>query len=119
MTIGISDVTPSADLSVINRAQIDTAYTDYTNYLSQFKRGQLEAKPGMSKEETLESLLNTTLSKVREKVGDNCTKHLDRYNKPLIMSLCGSKGNPVNLSQMIGCVGQQTVGGKRITYGFT
>ena len=45
--------------------------------------------------------------------------HLDRYNKPLIMSLCGSKGNPVNLSQMIGCVGQQTVGGKRITYGFT
>jgi DNA-directed RNA polymerase III subunit RPC1 len=34
------------------------------------------------------------------------------------MSLCGSKGNPVNLSQMIGCVGQQTVGGKRIAYGF-
>ncbi len=35
------------------------------------------------------------------------------------MALCGSKGNAVNLSQMIGCVGQQTVGGKRITYGFT
>lgn len=34
------------------------------------------------------------------------------------MSLCGSKGNPLNLSQMIGCVGQQTVGGKRIAYGF-
>ena len=44
---------------------------------------------------------------------------MDRYNKPLIMALCGSKGNAVNLSQMIGCVGQQTVGGKRITYGFT
>ena len=44
---------------------------------------------------------------------------MDRYNKPLIMALCGSKGSPVNLSQMIGCVGQQTVGGKRITYGFT
>lgn len=60
-----------------------------------------------------------TLSKVRETVGDNCLRHLDRHNKPLIMALCGSKGNPVNLSQMIGCVGQQTVGGKRITYGFT
>lgn len=35
------------------------------------------------------------------------------------MALCGSKGNAVNLSQMIGCVGQQTVGGKRIAYGFT
>lgn len=35
------------------------------------------------------------------------------------MALCGSKGSSVNLSQMIGCVGQQTVGGKRIKYGFT
>ena len=68
---------------------------------------------------TLESYLNSTLSKVRETVGDNCISYLDRDNKPLIMALCGSKGSSVNLSQMIGCVGQQTVGGKRITYGFT
>lgn len=73
----------------------------------------------MSQTETLESYLNHTLSKVRETVGDNCISHLDRYNKPLIMALCGSKGSSVNLSQMIGCVGQQTVGGKRIKYGFT
>lgn len=73
----------------------------------------------MSTMETLESLLNNTLSKVRETVGDNCISQLDRFNKPLIMALCGSKGNAVNLSQMIGCVGQQTVGGKRIVYGFT
>ena len=72
----------------------------------------------MSLEQSLESAVNTNLSGVREKVGTNCINHLDRYNKPLIMSLCGSKGNPVNLSQMIGCVGQQTVGGKRIAYGF-
>lgn len=38
---------------------------------------------------------------------------------PLIMSVCGAKGSPINLSQMIGCVGQQTVGGKRIQNGFT
>lgn len=72
----------------------------------------------MSLEQSLESAINMNLSGVRDKVGTNCTNHLDRYNKPLIMSLCGSKGNPVNLSQMIGCVGQQTVGGKRIAYGF-
>lgn len=75
-------------------------------------------KPGMSAAQSLESYLNQSLSKVRETIGENCIKNLDRYNKPLIMSLCGSKGNPVNLSQMIGCVGQQTVGGKRIAYGF-
>jgi DNA-directed RNA polymerase III subunit RPC1 len=87
--------------------------------MQDFRKGHLESKPGMTIKETLESLLNSTLSKVRETVGDNCISHLDRYNKPLIMALCGSKGSPVNLSQMIGCVGQQTVGGKRIQYGFT
>jgi DNA-directed RNA polymerase II subunit RPB1 len=31
----------------------------------------------------------------------------------------GSKGKEINISQMIVCVGQQNVDGKRITYGFT
>jgi DNA-directed RNA polymerase II subunit RPB1 len=30
----------------------------------------------------------------------------------------GSKGNPINISQMIACLGQQNIDGKRITYGF-
>ena len=29
------------------------------------------------------------------------------------MFLCGSKGSSINLSQMISCVGQQAVSGKR------
>ncbi len=34
------------------------------------------------------------------------------------MAECGSKGSPLNISQMIACVGQQSVGGKRIQNGF-
>ena len=30
----------------------------------------------------------------------------------------GSKGNPINITQMISCLGQQNVDGKRIPYGF-
>lgn len=37
---------------------------------------------------------------------------------PRIMAECGSKGSPLNISQMIACVGQQSVGGKRIQNGF-
>ena len=29
------------------------------------------------------------------------------HNSPLIMSQCGSKGSPVNIAQMVACVGQQ------------
>ena len=31
----------------------------------------------------------------------------------------GSKGSEINISQMISCLGQQTVDGKRIPYGFS
>jgi DNA-directed RNA polymerase III subunit RPC1 len=35
-------------------------------------------------------------------------------NAPHIMASCGSKGSPLNISQMVSCVGQQAVGGMRI-----
>ena len=31
----------------------------------------------------------------------------------------GSKGNAINIAQMVSCLGQQNVDGKRIPYGFT
>ncbi len=34
------------------------------------------------------------------------------------MVSAGSKGTNINISQMMGCVGQQNVEGKRITFGF-
>jgi DNA-directed RNA polymerase III subunit RPC1 len=34
------------------------------------------------------------------------------------MATCGSKGSSINISQMIACVGQQSVGGRRMPNGF-
>lgn len=47
-----------------------------------------------------------------------CMKELHWRNSPLIMSQCGSKGSAINISQMIACVGQQSVGGRRAPNGF-
>lgn len=44
--------------------------------------------------------------------------NLQWRNSPLIMSQCGSKGSPINISQMVACVGQQSVGGRRAPNGF-
>lgn len=38
------------------------------------------------------------------------------HNSPLIMTLCGSKGSKINISQMVACVGQQAVSGKGHNY---
>jgi DNA-directed RNA polymerase III subunit RPC1 len=53
MTIGISDVTPSADLLQINKGVIEKSYKEYDNYMTDFKKGILESKPGMTVKETL------------------------------------------------------------------
>ena len=39
-------------------------------------------------------------------------------NRFVIMVNAGSKGSDLNISQMISCLGQQNVDGKRIPYGF-
>ena len=40
------------------------------------------------------------------------------HNDPRIRAECGLKGSPLNISQMVACVGQQSVGGKRAPEGF-
>lgn len=44
---------------------MQTAYVEYDKYMQDYRKGVLESKLGMSVKETLESLLNSTLSKVR------------------------------------------------------
>ena len=119
MTIGVTDVAPSADLIASNEALIDKAYKLCDEKIDSYKAGTLQPMAGCTAEQTLENVLNGLLSNVRDQVGGVCRKRLPSYNPPLIMAVCGSKGSNINLSQMIACVGQQTTGGQRIPYGFT
>lgn len=50
--------------------------------------------------------------------GRVCMETLHWHNSPLIMSQCGSKGSPINIAQMVACVGQQSVSGRRCFNGF-
>nr|CAI5868810.1 unnamed protein product [Callosobruchus analis] len=45
-------------------------------------------------------------------------KSLTEYNNLKAMVVSGSKGSNINISQVIACVGQQNVEGKRIPFGF-
>ena len=68
--------------------------------------------------ETLESLILGELSSIRDKAGKASLVALHKSNAPLTMALCGSKGSFINISQMVACVGQQAINGKRIPNGF-
>ena len=53
------------------------------------------------------------------KAGKIGLKSLSVENRMINMVKAGSKGNSINVGQMIACVGQQAVDGKRVPYGFT
>ncbi|KAJ2926883.1 hypothetical protein H1R20_g10219, partial [Candolleomyces eurysporus] len=86
---------------------IDDAYND-----------RLKTKPGMTLRESFESEVETTLNKARDTSGQYAQKHLKEDNNVKQMVVAGSKGSFINISQMSVCVGQQSVEGKRIPFGF-
>src|SRR5699024_5303292 len=58
------------------------------------------------------------LSRAREEAGALCVKELGGKNAAVLMQACGSKGSLMNVSQMVGSVGQQIVAGQRIALDF-
>ena len=65
-----------------------------------------------------ETNVNNILNKATELSGKEGRKSLSKDNRFLMIVESGSKGNLVNISQMISCLGQTNVDGKRISYGF-
>ncbi|KAI5116058.1 hypothetical protein M0805_002844 [Coniferiporia weirii] len=117
-SLGINDVIPGPALSANKDKLVEAAYDTCIDLIAQAKKGKLENKPGCNQEQTLEAMISGVLSKVRDTVGDTCMKELSRHNAPLIMATCGSKGSAINVCQMVACVGQQIIAGKRVPDGF-
>jgi DNA-directed RNA polymerase III subunit RPC1 len=111
-------VTPSKSLLKMKHDLVQTGYDKCNEYIKQLDTGELPSTAGQSEEETLESLILKELSAIRDKAGKASLTALHKSNAPLVMALCGSKGSFINISQMIACVGQQAVNGKRVPNGF-
>ena len=65
-----------------------------------------------------EQQVNNILNKARDESGKIARDSLSKDNRFLMIVKSGSKGNMLNISQMIAGLGQQNVDGKRIPYGF-
>eukprot|EP00252_Welwitschia_mirabilis_P019861 TRINITY_DN4707_c0_g1_i3.p1 TRINITY_DN4707_c0_g1~~TRINITY_DN4707_c0_g1_i3.p1 ORF type:complete len:1280 (+),score=267.36 TRINITY_DN4707_c0_g1_i3:562-4401(+) len=117
-SIGIDDVQPGARLSSQKEERIKEGYSKCGMHIDLYNKGKLSLQPGCNAAQTLEAEITGELNKIREIAGSVCLKELHWRNSPLIMSQCGSKGSPINISQMIACVGQQSVGGRRAPNGF-
>ena len=68
--------------------------------------------------ESLESEVNAELNKARDNTGRHAEKSSKNDNNVKQMVIAGSKGLFINISQTSACVGQQSIEGKHIPFGF-
>ncbi len=122
MFIGFSFGIDDEDLSRTEYGQIrdllDEAEQDVEKRIRIYNNGQLEPMPGRTAEETLEMQIMQVLGKARDKTGDIAGSHLGLGNSAVVMAVSGARGSMLNLTQMAGCIGQQSVRGERIVRGY-
>ncbi|KAF8072459.1 NRPB1 [Scenedesmus sp. PABB004] len=118
MSIGIGDTVADAATGAKIGSIIDTAKEDVKRIIEAYQTGKLEGMPGRTLMEAFEQKVNGVLNKARDDAGKTAQNSLDWSNNIIKMVTSGSKGSFINISQMMACVGQQNVEGKRIPFGF-
>ncbi|KAJ2501612.1 DNA-directed RNA polymerase II core subunit rpo21 [Coemansia sp. RSA 1972] len=117
-SVGIGD-TIIDDQTTVNMGIItNECYARVDASIEKAQSDQLECQPGMTIKESFEYEVNNALNQARDKAGKQVLERLKEFNNVRQMSLAGSKGTDINISQMSACVGQQNVEGKRIPFGF-
>ena len=117
-SVGISDLiadepTNNKIIDIIRSKKIEVA-----NLIDETHVGIFKNKTGKSNLEYFESQVNNILNKASMEAGNAGINSLDKENRFVSIVTSGSKGNNLNISQMISCLGQQNVDGKRIPYGY-
>ena len=117
-SIGIGDTIP--DRETIKRIEeaVNKQKADVAEITREATESVLDTLPGMNVRETFESRVSKALNKARDDAGTETEKSLKDINNAIQMARSGSKGSTINISQMTAVVGQQSVEGKRIPFGF-
>lgn len=117
-SIGIDDVKPGDQLNRSKKDKLDEGYGKCDELIQSYNKDMLKLQSGCDAVQTLEAGITSVLNQLRDSGGEVCMEKLPWRNSPLIMSQCGSKGSPINITQMVLFVGQQSVGGRRAPNGF-
>jgi DNA-directed RNA polymerase II subunit RPB1 len=119
-SVGISDLVTDKVTDETLKNKIKEMQTKAYNKLDQIRRGTFINNSIFNNEDYIERELIGILNETTSEVGKIGFAQIEeKTNRMINMVKSGSKGKEINISQMIVCVGQQNVDGKRITYGFT
>ena len=117
-SVGISDLVSNKETTEKIADIIVNKKTDVKNLIHEIHLGVFENDSGKTNLEHFEAKVDGILKQALSGAGKIGLTSLDKNNRFVTMVNAGSKGSDINISQMISCLGQQNVSGKRIPYGF-
>ena len=117
-SVGISDLKSDTKTKDMIVDAITKKKTEVKNLIDQTQLGVFKNNTGRTNVQEFETQVNNILNKASSDAGKIGLASLDKNNRFVVMVKAGSKGSDLNISQMISCLGQQNVDGKRIPYGF-
>jgi len=119
-SVGISDLVTDAATDEKLKNKIREMKAKAYEQLDEVRRGMIENNSIFSNEDYMEREIIGILNETTNQVGKIGLSQIDeKTNRMINMVKSGSKGKETNVAQIIACVGQQNVDGKRISYGFT
>jgi len=119
-SVGISDLITDTTTDTNLKNKIKEMKTIAYEQLDEVRRGIIENNSIFNNADYTEREIIGILNETTNQVGKIGLSQIDeRTNRMINMVKCGSKGKETNVAQIIACVGQQNVDGKRISYGFT
>jgi len=117
-SVGVSDLIADKITQEKIIQVITTQKTEVQALIDKVHLGVFENTTANTNIAEFETSVNNILNKATEQSGKIGRTSLDQNNRFLMIVNSGSKGSLINISQMISCLGQQNVDGKRIPYGF-
>lgn len=117
-SVGIADLALDPATRDMCGVKVKEMREDVMNLIRMVHAGKFENTSTMSNGEFFEQAMQSKLQNLRESISKMATQVIQDNNCMMNMIRAKSKGNDLNMTQMVGCLGQQAVEGKRIPYGF-
>jgi len=117
-SVGISDLIANKETQDKIILAILKQKEEVQGVIEKVHLGTFENNTSASNNTEFETSINNVLNKATEQAGKIGRNSLNKNNRFLMIVNCGSKGTLINISQMISCVGQTNIDGKRVPYGF-
>jgi DNA-directed RNA polymerase II subunit RPB1 len=118
-SVGISDLIADEETNRQIQEKIQERKKQVEQVILQVHLDLFDNNTGKTNQQEFEDQIFGILNQATSDAGKTGQESLSSENRLLAMVRSGSKGEPLNVAQMMACLGQQAIEGKRVPYGFT